>query len=300
MPYSSNEVKAGVIVLAGFGLLLLFLIAIFGIEFEENVKTYETHLQNVPGIVKGSLVKFGGMDVGEVTEVELPTAGDPKAMIGLKLKVDARTPVKENSVAFVTSVGIMADQHIEIAPGSLDSPFLPDGGTLQSKEVLSFMQMAEPFGDMSEKMETLIDRVSDLLNDENRGEIAQLLKNINGMVADGSDQMLVLMENLNTLTANLAQVSNELNDLMKGNRETFDGTVANLEATTRETAQLVSDLRTFMVQFENIVSTSGSNIGEIMENFQFASQNLEEFTRMVKERPWLLVRKSGPPKRKLP
>ena len=300
MPYSSNEVKAGVMVVAGFGLMLLFLVAIFGIEFEENAKTYETRLQNVPGIVKGSLVKFGGMDVGEVTQVELPDPGDPKAMIGLKLKVDARTPVKGNSVAYVTSVGIMADQHIEIDPGTPDSPLLPSGSTLPGKEVLSFMQMAEPFGDMSEKMETLIDRVSDLLNDENRAEIAQLLKNINGMVADGSERLLVLVDNLNTLTANLARVSDELNDLMQGNRETLDGTVANLEATTRETAQLVEDLRTFMAQFEHIVSANGNNIGEIMENFQFASQNLEEFTRMVKERPWLLIRKSAPPKRKLP
>jgi hypothetical protein len=37
-----------------------------------------------------------------------------------------------------------------------------------------------------------------------------------------------------------------------------------------------------------------------MENFQYASQNKEEFTRTVKERPWLLIRKDAPPERKLP
>ena len=39
---------------------------------------------------------------------------------------------------------------------------------------------------------------------------------------------------------------------------------------------------------------------EIMENFQYASQNFEEFSRLVKERPWLLVRKDAPPERKMP
>ncbi len=299
MDYSANEVKVGVMVVSGFGLLILFLIGIFGIDFEDNANIYQTQFRNVPGIVKGSLVKFGGMDVGQVTAVELATTGS-EILIGLSLKVDARIPIKENSVAYLTSVGIMADPHIEVTPGTPDALVLPSGSYVQSKEVPSFMQMAEPLGAMSEKMEVLLERVSDLFNDENRKELSGLLKNVNGVVADGSQNLVALVENLDQLTANLAEVSDSLNSLMSGNKANFEGTVANLEATTRETSQLVADLRAALAQFQATVSANGTSVVEIMENFQFASQNLEEFTRMVKERPWLLVRKAAPPERKLP
>ncbi|RMF59077.1 MAG: MCE family protein [Calditrichaeota bacterium] len=298
MDFKANEVKAGVMIVVSVVLLIGFLVVIFGIDFGAKTKQYETHLAYVGGIHEGSLVKFGGMDVGMVKAISLPGEGETK--IGVTLEVDEKTPVRVNSLAFVTSVGIMADQHIEITTGSPDADLLPPGSVLQSKEVLSFSQMSEPLAQLNKQFQVLLNRVSDIFNEENRAHLSAMMANLDKIMAEGGDEIISIVSNMNRVSDNLAEISEELNSLLSKNEDTFDGTLTHLEETARETGQLIGDLRTTLRDLQSMLSSNSENILEIMENFQYASQNLEEFSRLVKERPWLLVRKAAPPQRKLP
>jgi ABC-type transporter Mla subunit MlaD len=300
MEFKSNEVKSGLMIVASVIILSVFLVTIFGVDFSEDQKQYDTKLKYVGGIVRGSLVKFGGMDVGQVTGVLLPAKGEEDTRIRVTLSVNPHTPIRVNSEAYVTSVGIMTDQHIEISPGSLDADLLPSGGTLGGKEVLSFTQMAEPLGELSGQVDELLSRFILLFNEQNRGHLSSALANVDTLLQGGKLNLLAMVENLEQLTTNLASLSDEMNSLLTNNRGNFNETLGHLEKTTEQTTQLIADLRSTLAVVENMMSSNTSNIGEIMENFQFASQNLEEFTRILKERPWLLVRKAAPPQRKTP
>src|SRR3989304_5663846 len=99
MEYSNKEIKVGLMLVIGFSLIVLFLVAIFGVSWTDNTKEYTTYLKSIPGIASGSLVKFGGMDVGFVSEIALPPPDDLDAKICVRLKIDDRTPVRENSLA---------------------------------------------------------------------------------------------------------------------------------------------------------------------------------------------------------
>ncbi len=294
----SNEIKAGATIVVSAIILVAFLIVIFGVDFGEQTKEYQTYLNYIGGIQQGSLVKYGGMDVGSVTEIALPE-GD-NIQIRLKIKIDDKTPVRIDSKAFVTSIGIMADQHIEISAGSLDSPLLPAGSVIQSKEVLGFAQMAEPLGELNEQVQELLTRVSDVFNEQNREHIGNVLANFDNIMTQGQKQFLSVVQNLDNLTAHMASISEDLNELMDKNKGNFDQTLGHLQKTTEETTKLITDIRQTMRTLENILSANTTSIVDIMENFQYASQNMEEFTRTVKERPWLLIRKDAPPERKLP
>lgn len=300
MTYSSNEVKVGLMVAVGLTILMLFLVAIFGVRWEKNTKDYRTYLENVPGIVVGSLVKYGGMDVGSVSGITLPDATTGQEKIEVRLKVDEKTPVRVNSQAFISAVGIMRDKHIEISSGTPDASYLPPGSVLQGKEVADFMQMAEPFGDLSAKAEVLLERLSDLLNEENRSHLTSILASVDTLLSTGGKQFLSLTENLDNLTRNLASISADMDDLMSENKPHLSGTLANLDSTTRETAMLVAEMRKSATMLNEMLSANSSSFIDMMENFQYTSQNLEEFSRMVKERPWLLVRKAAPSERKIP
>jgi phospholipid/cholesterol/gamma-HCH transport system substrate-binding protein len=294
----SNEIKAGATIVVSAIILVAFLIVIFGVDFGEQTKEYQTYLNYIGGIQQGSLVKYGGMDVGSVTEIALPEGDNTR--IRLKIKIDDKTPVRIDSKAFVTSIGIMADQHIEISAGSLNSPLLPAGSVIQSKEVLGFAQMAEPLGELNEQVQELLTRVSDVFNEQNRQHIGSVLANFDNIMTQGQKQFLSVVQNLDHLTAHMASISEDLNDLMDKNKGNFDQTLGHLQKTTEETTKLIADLRHTMSTLESILSANTTSIVDIMENFQYASQNMEEFTRTVKERPWLLIRKDAPPERKLP
>lgn len=298
MEFKSNEIKVGATIFVSLTLLVVFLVAIFSINVGEEFVEYQTYLNYVGGIQKGSLVKFGGMDVGVVTEISLPETA--RRGIWLRLKIDDKTPVRMDSEAFLTSVGIMADQHIEISSGSLDAPLLEPGSVLKNKDVVGFMQMAEPLSALSDQVQELLSSLNQVLSVKNRSHLSSMVANMDSMLADGRANFLKLTENLDAMTGNLAAISGDLNDLMGRNQGSFDSTLSNVEVTTRETSQLIIDLRATLAKFENLVSANGSSMVDIIENFQFASQNFEEFTRLVKERPWLLIRKDAPPKRKTP
>lgn len=297
MEFKANEIKAGFMIFVSFAILILFLVLIFGVQFGENTKEYQTYLKYIGGITKGSLVKYGGMDVGYVTEIKLPN-GDETGL-SVKIKVEERVPVKVDSKAYVTSIGIMADPHIEITPGSPGAEPLPAGEVLESKEVLSFSQMSEPLGELNAQLQGLLSRITEIFNDKNQSRFASMLENMDKLIGDGSVPLLSMMKNLEELSGQLADLSKDINQLMDRNEGNFEDTLTQLEDTAKETGQFITDLRTTLAEFQTVMSANSSGIIQIMENFQFASQNLEEFTRMVKERPWLLIRKAAPPERKI-
>ncbi|MFQ5601884.1 MAG: MlaD family protein [bacterium] len=298
MNFKPNEIKAGLMIFISLTIFIVFLVVIFGIDVGEETKEYTTYLRYVGGISKGSLVKYGGMDVGVVSEIKLPD--QIQSAITVKIKINQKTPVRVDSKAYVTSVGIMADQHIEISAGSLDADLLPQGSVLESKEVLSFTQMAEPFGELNEQLQEFMERVVSIFNDENRAHLNSVLAGVDSMITNGQSRFVNVMRNLENLTANLAAMSKEVEELLAHNKENFSETISHLDSTTKETTLLIAEMRQTLSLLENMMTDNSTNIVEIMENFQYASQNLEEFTRIVKERPWLLVRKAAPPERKIP
>ncbi len=298
MDYQATEIKAGLVIFASLAILIAFLVAIFGIDYGKETKEYVTFLENVAGISEGSLVKYGGLDVGHVSAVTLPEGGEGR--IKLKLTVDQKTPVKVDSKAFVTSVGIMADNHIEISPGSPNADLLPPGSVLPSKEVLGFSQMAEPLAELNAQLQELLVRVTDLFNAENRGHLNSMLSAADSLMSGSGGKIEGALTNLEAVTANLASLSGELRELLEKNRGSLQNSLVHIDSTTYEMARVVAQFRDTLSQLDQMMAQNSGNLVQIMENFQYVSQNLGEFTRMVKERPWLLVRKAAPPERKLP
>jgi ABC-type transporter Mla subunit MlaD len=300
MDHKANEIKVGLTVIVAFTVLLIFLVTIIGVDFNKKMTQYHTFFQYAGGIQEGTVVKYNGMDVGLVTALELPNSAGSDTRIRITFEVAEGTPVRSETQAFLTVVGFLSEPHIELSPGPATASVLPPGSEVPSKDVLSFARMAEPLAAMSDKAQELIASVNRLFDEKNQAHFASLVENMDKIVLEGGHQFVRLVSNLEQTTVNLNEVSEALNTLMANSSENFEETLAHLEQTTRETSELISELRTSVVQFESMVAANGASFIEIMENFQYASQNLEEFTRTVKERPWLLVRKSAPPQRELP
>lgn len=288
MEYKSNEIKAGIMVFISFVVLVLFLVAIFGIDFGKETNEYWIYLKYVGGIKKGSHVKYMGLDVGQVAEINLPSGNENR--VKLKLEINKGTPIKTDSRAFLTAIGLMADHHIEVNPGSPEAALLPSGSTINTKEVLNFAQMTETLGDLNTRVQTLLTRVNEIFSSENRANISAMIGNMDKLILEIREPLLQSITNLN-------KSSNQLAELMEKNEGNLSEVFGNLKTTTQATNQLISKIHTTVENLESLMSSNNSNVIEIVENFQTTSQNLMEFSRLLKEQPWLLVRKSAPPER---
>ncbi len=295
MPYSSNEIKAGAIIVAGLIVLGLFLVAIFGFNYGEETKEYRVNLDYVGGITKGSLVKFNGYNVGQVKDILLPSEENPK--LQLVIAVDKDTPVRKNSIAYISSIGIMTEMHVEISVGDLTAPVLPPGSLIPGKEVPSLTRMSESMGDLTKRMEALAQSLNDLFNEQNRARIAGILEGVETVVTQGQTPMLNTVEAMAQFTNDMKNISKNLDTITDTTGGKLVKVMVNMETTTANAAKLVSELNESMRVFQTTMLVNNQNLVEIMKNFQSVSQNFEAFSKSIKQQPWLLIRKSAPPDR---
>lgn len=295
MEYRSNEIKAGCIVTIGLILFIMFLILISGLDLLKSTKIYYARFKYSSGVEVGSLVRYGGMEVGRVKKIGI--AADNNSLIEFELEVDLNVPVKKDAEVIITSIGIMGEEYIEISTGSPGAELLPSGGLLNCKDTTPLMMLTDTVDQLGEKLSQTVDNLNKLLGNENQQQIHQVLANLNRLLEDNQQAITAMMKNSNEVIANLTQMSSRLDTLLVENQSSISRSVQHLEATLTQSQQLIKNMQETMKNVNQVISAQTGNYGEIMDNLGRASRNLDEFSRTLKERPWSLIRKSAPKER---
>jgi phospholipid/cholesterol/gamma-HCH transport system substrate-binding protein len=295
MEYSSNEIKAGCLVILGVILFVGFLLLISGIDLFKSTKIYYARFKNTSGIEVGSLIRYGGMEVGKVKKVQI--ALDNNSLIEFEVEVDTDVPVKKDSEVMITSIGIMGEYYIEISTGSPESALLPPGSLLNCKDVTPLMMLTNTVEDLSKKLSRTIDNLNQLLGSENQNQAHQILVNLNRLLEDNQHAVVAMMKNSNEMLENLNHVSNQLDTLLIENQDSISRSIQHLETTLALSQELIKSLQETIKNIDQMIVMQNGNYDEIMENLRRTSRNLDEFTQTIKERPWSLIRKSAPKER---
>jgi len=227
-------------------------------------------------------------------------APDDNTKLEAVLAVDSRTPVRKSSEALITSISLMGEYYIEITPGVVTDELLPSGSMLRTREVPSFSRMSEPLMNVSEQMTELLQRSNDLLNDENRRRFNSILAHADTLVSVHADDIASMIVNLNTLTQQLQNLGLKLDTMMGDSTVNLQNAFAQMNQTMVHADSVLHTLNQAMRQFNQLMAANSTSMQETMAHLESASQNFDQFSRTLKERPWNLVRKSGPPERKLP
>lgn len=297
MEYRSNEIKAGCLVIFSIVLLTAFLIMISGLDLFKSTKIYFARFQNTSGLEVGSLVRFGGMEIGKVKNVRI--APDNNSQIQFTLEVDEEIPIKEDSEALITSIGIMGEYYIEVTTGTPNSELLPSGSMLQCRELLPMMMLTESVDKITQQLSVTIESVNKILGDENQQQIHQLFVNLNQLLEDNQQAVSSMMINMNAVLADLNSMGDKLDTLLLDNQESITGAIGQLEQTLTNSQSLILDFQRTMKNVDQMIVTQNGNYDQIMENLRRTSSNLDDFTKSIKEKPWSLIRKSSPKERKI-
>ena len=261
----------------------------------KSTKNYYARFKYSSGVEVGSVVRFGGMEVGRVKKVGI--APDDNSLIEFEIEVDAKTPVKQDAEAVITSIGIMGEEYIEISTGSPDAKLLPSGSRLKCRDTTPLMMMTDTFDQFGNKLSLTIDHLNQLLGDENQNQIQQVLTNLNRMLEDNQQAIATMMNNSNEVIANLSQMSSRLDTLLIENQASISRSVQQLEATLTQSQRLISSMQATMKSVNQVIASQAGNYDQIMDHLGRTSRNLDEFSRTLKERPWSLIRKSAPKER---
>jgi phospholipid/cholesterol/gamma-HCH transport system substrate-binding protein len=307
-----EQALVGLFVLVAVGLLAATIFLLSGGLGGSSVN-YRAYFKNAGGLGPGSEVRYaGGPPVGRVLKVQ----SDPQNPMRMEIdfSVQSTVPIKTDSTVIITSTSPLGDNFLGIVPGTLASAPAQPGSTLKSVEYVGFSDVVGLIGDLGPNATDLVknlndrvidlkvtlNRVNDLLDDQNRANISASLGTVRGMLEEDRPVVRSALNNVNDTTAKLAPL---IDNFQKASVKANDA-LANLDAALGENRpdirQSVASLRQALGsaaelsdQLNASVNTNSENLDEIIDNLRHVTENLNSLTETLKTRPYTLIRPSG-------
>ena len=255
-----TEMNVGLLLLTG--ILFLAIASIKVTKYDPELGgTYglKVGFNNVSGLSVGTSVKIAGIQVGEVTRIELV---DGKAEVGIAIYEKYR--LRTNSKAAIKSIGILGDKYIEVTLGSSNQQALHDGDRIQ---------LIEPASDL----DSLVEDLSYILSD-----IRSVTKSINAAIGGekGEGQLRSIVSNVESLTQSLDQTLSKTNNKIGGilaNLEDFTGDLKGITGENRdEFKNLLANLRDFSESLNRFVDHNEADLNRTVENLDTLIASLTE------------------------
>lgn len=305
----TTEAKVGAFVLGCFSVLAFTVIYLMHAQFSGDTIPYRTYLRYAGGLEPGASVLFGGINAGKVTAVR-PWATDP-TKIEILIGVKQGTPLNEKSVAKLGLVSIMNSAALSITTGSNDAKRLAPGSAVPSQEVASLDEIADKVAVVADNADALITQVKGELGSitgdartllanlntvtgpPTQQKVQAMLDHINGMLATEGPKIDHISDQLVTLSQHADETVQNVNGTVSDVREPVRKDLAELQNTLLQAKQLLSDM-------EAMVRANDGKIDDTVENLRVATDNIDQLTDSLKQRPWSLIRIKQPKERKVP
>lgn len=310
-----EEVMVGLFVLAALALLLATL-ALVGHKniFGRPVHEYTLRTKFAAGIESGAPVRYAGMKVGKVVKTELDPKDATRAII--HVSVDPETPVRTDSTAKVSSLGLLGEYYVEISPGSLNAAAIPPGGEIPAQESVQWNELVNQFGGATEEAKGLLadarprvrqalDNINDLTNEENRRRVRSSLEKIDQILTDARPRLRTILANFDSSSAKIDKFMDEI----RGTRQNLDTLLNNWSKLTggedRDVEQTLRSLRDTLARAEQAMDevrrmlvANRDNLDVTLENIEVTSENVRELSDTLKQRPSSLVFSKNPADRR--
>ncbi len=305
----STEAKVGAFVLSCLAVLTFTVIYLLNAQFSGGTVQYRTYLRYAGGLESGASVLYGGINVGKVSAVR-PWSKDP-TRIEILLEVKQGTPLNDKSVAKLGFVSVMNSATLSITTGSIDAKQLPPGSVITSQEAASLDEIAGKLATVADNANALINQAQGELNSIT-GNVNHLLANVETMTGPANQKKVeAILSNIDRLIADERPKIDRLADQLAKVSEHADDTIQNVNGTVTDIRDpMKKDLAELQVTLEQakgllqsmqvVVRANDYKIDETVENLRNATDNLNQFTDSLKQRPWSLVRIKQPQDRQVP
>ena len=305
----TTEAKVGAFVLGCFSILAFTLIYLINAQFGGHTVPYRTYLRYAGGLEPGASVLFGGIEVGKIRAVR-PWTSDP-TKIEILLDVKQNTPLNQGSVAKLGLVSVMSGATLSITTGSNDARRLPPGSAIPSQEAASLDEIAGKMAGVADNANGLITQVraelegitadahtllanlNTVTGKPNQQRIQAVLDNVNGMLATERPKIDHLTDQLSTLAEHADTTVQNVNGTVTDAREPLQKDLTELQTTLLQARQLLADIQV-------VVRANDSKIDDTIENLRTATENVDQLTDSLNQRPWSLIRIKQPQDRKVP
>lgn len=297
----SKEVKTGTLVVAAIVVFFAGFYFLKGSDLFSNDKEYYCYFPSVDGLQKSTFIQIKGLNVGQVTNMEL--AGDKGVKV--TLSVANKTHIPSGTIATLAQSDLLGSKVIRLDLG--EGPGMEQkGAILQARKDGGAIDKIS--GELTPRLEELkitiiafnnaLNNINSIVGPDNQAAITaaiQSLKATSENVARLSDalskesgQITGIIRNTNSITGNLAKSNDSIQRII-ANTSKITGQLAN--APIQKT---IADLQKTTAQLQGIMDKVNNNQGslgmlvndkELYNNMNKSLKSVTELTNDLKARP---------------
>ena len=264
------ETRASYLLVGTFVLILVaagfvFILWIAQAQVTRDTQTYLTYFTTtVTGLQTGSIVRYRGVPVGEVTRIRI----DPRnpEQIEVTLEVEATTPIKTDTVAVLESQGITGVAFIQLRGGTRSSPTLVaqpgERYPVIKSEGSGFEKILTDFPKLLQNLNTLADSANAVLDEKNREAIS------------------VTLDNVAKISTALGDRQKEFEEVLANSNEAL----ASLNGLIADMRPAIGDIQAGVKSFSSMSDTINKLVEENRRPWRdFSATGLYEFSLFINE-----------------
>ena len=274
MESNKRKIILAIFIIVGFA---LFVVAVFVIGSKQNLFTPTFNLtavfETVSGLQGGSSVRFNGINVGTVDNIEI--TGVDKVKIRMIIVNSVKPFIKKDSKATVISEGLVGNKIVELTSGSAGSPSVDDGEDLATLRPVEAEQIFKSLQKTSENADSLTRGLAEVVTKINTGQgtIGQLITN---------EQLYRTIDQTINGFASSTAVLNQAMRKISGNVDAVSEDITNMTPKIREITKNIAEITVKMNSSQSIVGTLltdtvfANNLKGIIINANKTTANLEQ------------------------
>lgn len=287
---------------------------------------YSVVLDDVTDVKYGTIVRFAGYPIGQVEEIS-PEYNEGKYRFRLHISVKEGWKFPQDSIARVAASSFLAGKTLEIN-GGLASAVIAPGGEIAggtAADMFSLMaQVAGEIGDLSKSsLKPLVAKIGDIIDrigNTTEVNLKELMASLNAIAHEVNAKTPAIVGNVETfsnqINVEMAKVDQLLSDknigAINNSLGHIENATANAEVASKDLRQLggritqVADQISALVadnrkgvdksvaDLEYVLRAVAQNIDSITHNLDGTTRNMNEFSRLIRQNPGLLLSGSNP------
>lgn len=238
----------------------------------------------VDGLMRGSEVRFMGVNVGEVAAVSLLDKPVGDALIQVRVEISANTPVNNATVAVLRQQSLTGLMYLNLVQTAITTATAStalvtsvDQPAVIPTQLSEFDDLLTRLPDLETRLGNVLSAAEDLLNPDNRRTFSALLQHLEQAGQGIPD----LVSNLTQASAQLNIAAQSVNQLIAGVDDKLETATSGLNQTLGSIRQTADNINILVAHIDRFVVNNEGKVAALLTQSRTDLHDLLQASRQT-------------------